>query len=208
MENQQIPVAVYAEMTPNPNTMKYVANQLLVPGGLVFEFLNANECKNFPLAERLFTFPFVKAVFITNNFITVTKNQAVDWNDITMELREYITNYLVAGYPVYENLEGQKNTDEQDSQSIADDLSAYEGVLPSNEKEERIFEILADYVQPAVENDGGAIHFKSYDEASGKLNVELKGSCNGCPSSTVTLKNGILSLFQQMMPEVKEVVSE
>lgn len=195
---------VYAEMTPNPSTMKFVANHLLARDGAVFDYTSENEAASSPLAQRLFSFPFVRSVFITQNFITVSKTDAIDWNDVMLELREYIGNYLNAGHPVFiENAQPAVPVPKEDTAAVH---GLVDHNRPETPLEERIVEILDEYVRPAVEGDGGAIHFKSFSE--GKLMVELKGSCSGCPSSTVTLKAGIQALFDRMLPEVREVVAE
>lgn len=192
---------IYAEVTPNPATMKFVSNRDLVSDGKVFEYKSESDSEGSPLAQRLFTFPFVRGIFITQNFVSVTKMDGIEWEDIMLEMREYLSNYLNAGQPIFnENAEESKLEIEKPLAGLSEHKKA-EGPI-----EEQIIEILDDYVRPAVEGDGGAIHFKHYGE--GKLTVELKGACSGCPSSTVTLKAGIQALFERMLPEVKEVVAE
>lgn len=192
---------IYAEITPNPATMKFVSNHPLALNGEVYEFASEAEAKLAPLAARLFSFPFVQKVFIAQNFITLTKMEGIEWDDVMLELREYISNFLNAGNEVF--LAGaQNNSDEQEDL----DTGVTDHVSAETPTEEKIIEILDEYIRPAVEGDGGAIHFKSFEE--GKLNVVLKGACSGCPSSSVTLKAGIKALFDRMMPEVKEVVAE
>ncbi len=190
------PVAVYSESTPNPNTMKFVTSLNL--SSTAVEFNTPEEAAEAPLAARLVAFPFVTEVFISNNFITVTKANSVEWIEVTNELREYIKNYLQAGYEVFKVLptilEEQSNTT---------NVAAH--TAPTNEVEEKIIDLMEEYIKPAVESDGGAIFFDSYQD--GVLKVELRGACSGCPSSTATLKNGIQSLFNRMMPEIKEVVA-
>jgi NFU1 iron-sulfur cluster scaffold homolog, mitochondrial len=193
MSEKKIPVAVYSESTPNPATMKFVANHMFLKDGGTIEFTSPDQTEDAPLAARLFTFPFVTGVFFAKNFITISKNDAVEWMEITNEMREYLINYLTAGYPVF-----NKKPQTQAGSNIPP--------VPQNQQEERITEILQEYIRPAVESDGGAIDFKKFEE--GKLTVTLRGACSGCPSSTITLKNGIEQLFKRMMPEVKEVVAE
>jgi Fe-S cluster biogenesis protein NfuA len=208
MESNKVPVAIYAESTPNPATMKFVASIALLPAGASVEFTSAEETTDAPLAARLFSFPFVTGVFIASNFITLTKNDLVEWQEVFGEIREYITNYLLTGHPVFSddfaknmsNKEGSVAQTENETEQV--NTAA---VSPQNEMEEKIVNILEEYVRPAVESDGGAIEFNNY--AEGKLTVVLKGACSGCPSSTMTLKNGIQGLFDQMLPEVKEVVA-
>ena len=198
METAQIPVEVYAESTPNPSTMKFVANKLLVENGNVVEYTDPAQTGDSPLAAKLFNFPFVEGLFLAGNFITVTKNDLVDWEDITLELREYISDYLRTGNSVFKVEPGT-------SQPVST-TGEFKEVVPSNDTEERIVEILEEYIRPAVEQDGGAINFKSFKD--GVVTVVLRGACSGCPSSTITLKNGIQQLFNRMLPEVKDVVAE
>lgn len=201
MNEKPLPYMIYAEVTPNPSTMKFVANRLLAKNGGVYEFSSETDAKASPLAERLFSFPFVRGVFITQNFVTVTKIEGIEWTDVMLEMREYLSNYLNAGQPIFlESAQPQAAEKEKVEQGLIDHFK------PGTPTEERIVEILDEYVRPAVEGDGGAIHFKSF--SNGTLLVELKGSCSGCPSSTVTLKAGIQALFERMLPEVKEVVAE
>ena len=195
------PTTIYAEMTPNPATMKFVANRLMIQHDAVAEFMTKAEAKGFsPLAEQLFQFPFVKSVFIAVNFVTITKNDSIGWEYVTMELREFVSDYLrnnewaVTEIPPVKKDEKPVNT----VQLINPDSLS--------EIDKKIMGILDEYVRPAVENDGGAIHYKSFDE--GKVSVILRGSCSGCPSSQATLKQGIETLLKQMMPEVTEVVAE
>lgn len=196
---KKLPFMIYAEVTPNPATMKFVANHLLVDNGSVFEFFSEADSSDSPLAQRLFSFPFVTRVFMTQNFITLTKMEGIEWDDVMLELREYISNYLNSGNEVVVNV-----SEKQESQETTEGLTDHSEA--STPVEEKIVEILDEYIRPAVEGDGGAIHFKSYED--GQLNVVLKGSCSGCPSSSVTLKAGIQALFERMLPEVKEVVAE
>jgi len=203
MAEKHLPYIIYAEVTPNPATMKFVANHLIAYNGAVYDYASEGEAAASPLAQRLFSFPFIRSVFITQNFIAVTKTDAIEWDEVMLELREYISNYLNAGQPVFtetarSNAPGHESP--EGNQGLTDHMQ------PETPVEERIVEILDEYVRPAVEGDGGAIHFKSFTD--GKLLVELKGACSGCPSSTVTLKAGIQALFDRMLPEVKEVVAE
>ena len=162
------------------------------------------ESKGSPLATRLFQFPFVKAVFINSNFITITKVDFVGWEDITLNLREFLKDYLSQGKPVVTEL--PKTTVHTDSSFKETKTIFTEHAAPANEIEHKIVELLEQYIRPAVEQDGGLITFKSFKE--GIVTVVLKGSCSGCPSSTVTLKAGIEALLKKMIPEVKEVVAE
>ena len=195
-----VPVTVYTEMTPNPTTMKFVANKYLLATGDSVEFTNKNETKGFsPLADELFNFPFVKNVFIAANFITITKTDNVPWDFITLELREFIKGWITNGGEVLIQMPTKKQqiNDKIDGNQIKDfDPSEYDDTIRS---------LLDEYVRPAVENDGGAIDFLGFED--GKVTVVLKGSCAGCPSSTATLKGGIENLLKQHLPEVQEVVA-
>jgi NFU1 iron-sulfur cluster scaffold homolog, mitochondrial len=198
------PIIIYAESTPNPSTMKFVANELLITEGATAEYKNIAESKGAPLAQALFSFPFVKSLFLSSNFISVTKTDAVSWEDITLELREYIKNYLADGKVVISELPSKVvHTDS----SFKNTTTVFtEHAAPGTETEHKIIEVLEQYVRPAVEQDGGLITFKSYKD--GIVTVILKGSCSGCPSSTITLKAGIEGLLKRMVPGVTEVVSE
>ena len=200
------PVTIYAEMTPNPNTMKFVADHMLVNPGDVVEFLSALEAKgNSTLAEALFNFPFVTRIFITQNFVTVYKNNLVEWSDISLELREFIREWLsvneepVQNIPELEILETVSESKQKITTNIAPVINT--------EMDQKIVDLINEYIQPAVEQDGGAIHFQSFDTDSGQVTVILKGSCSGCPSSTATLKGGVENLLKTHIPEITEVVA-
>ena len=189
-------ITVYAEVTPNPAVMKYVANKIIVTQ--TYEFKNIDEAKNAELAKQLFHFPFVKEVFIDQNYISITKYDMADWNDVTMELREFIRNYLIEGKEVVspEANEIRNLTANEHSEQIDDATS------------QQIINILEEFVKPAVASDGGNILFQSYEEESKTVNVILQGACSGCPSSTFTLKNGIETMLKNMMGDkVNEVVA-
>lgn len=195
-----VPVTVYTEMTPNPTTMKFVANKYLLATGDSVEFSNKNETKGFsPLADELFNFPFVKNVFIAANFITITKTDNVPWDFITMELREFIKGWITNGGEILIQMPTQKQQAVQkvEGKPLKD--------FNPTEYDDPIRALLDEYVRPAVENDGGAIDFLGFED--GKVTVQLKGSCAGCPSSTATLKGGIENLLKQHLPEVQEVVA-
>ncbi|MER3464302.1 MAG: NifU family protein [Chitinophagaceae bacterium] len=187
-------ISIYTEMTPNPETMKFVANKLLYPGKSI-DFPDMESAKPSPLAQELFGFPFIKAVFIASNFVTLTKTSETDWNDVIPSIREFLKEYLEEGKSVI-NEEEVAAIKPQSSNDIAAD----------DDVVKRIKELLENYVRPAVEMDGGAIQFKSYDE--GVVNLMLQGSCSGCPSSMITLKAGIEGMMKRMIPEVREVVAE
>ena len=200
------PVTIYAEMTPNPNTMKYVADHMLVESGVVVEFLNSNEAKGYStFAEALFNFPFITRIFIAQNFVTVYKNDMVDWSDVTMELREFIKEWLMENENPVQEIPQQVVAASNKEKSISTTTNLAPEI--NTKKDQQIVDLIDEYVQPAVEQDGGAIHFQSYDEESGAVTVILKGSCSGCPSSTATLKGGVENLLKSHLPEIKEVVA-
>ncbi|GAA4448030.1 hypothetical protein GCM10023189_05270 [Nibrella saemangeumensis] len=191
------PVMLYTESSPNPNSMKFVLNFPLVPEGLSFDYAEPGDAllegKNSPLAVALFGFDFVRRVFISSNFITVTKDDATDWNDVLFELKFYIKQYFEEQKLVF----SQRTMDANSTKVEAD-----------SETVQKIKAVLDQYVRPAVESDGGAINFYSFDENSGTVKVLLQGSCSGCPSSTLTLKAGIENLLTRLVPEVKQVEAE
>ena len=208
-------ITVYAESTPNPSAMKFVASQMLIEDGIE-EYFSASETGNCKLAAKLFEYPFVKSVFITANFISVHKTETIEWFEVHNEVRQVISEILNSDEPLF--LKGDQteqpksdsisNLQFQTSNSSIPDEKSQISNPPSIEGiDAQISEILDEYVRPAVEGDGGAIQFKSYDE--GKVTVTLRGACSGCPSSTVTLKSGIETLLKQMMPgKITEVVAE
>jgi len=198
------PVIIYAESTPNPASMKFVANQLLLSDGATAQYLSKAETKGAPLATKLFDFPFVKSVFFASNFVTILKTDAVQWEEITLELRDFIRTYINEGKPVITEL--PKTEVAVDNTFTTKKPVFTEHAAPSTELEVKIVEILEQYIRPAVEGDGGSITFKGFTD--GVVTVQLRGSCSGCPSSTITLKAGIEGLLKRMIPEVKEVVSE
>ena len=200
------PVTIYAEMTPNPNTIKYVADHMLVESGVVVEFLSQKEAKGYStFAEALFNFPFVTRVFIAQNFVTIYKNDLVEWSDVTLEMREFVKEWLmenenpVQHVPKQEVMETSIESPKLTTTNLAPEINT--------KKDQQIVDLIDEYVQPAVEQDGGAIHFQSYNEESGVVTVILKGSCSGCPSSTATLKGGVENLLKSHLPEIKEVVA-
>lgn len=204
-KTMKVPVTVYAEMTPNPSTMKFVANKYLLGTGDSVEFKSKAEAKGYsPLAEELLTFPFVDGVFIAANFVTVTKTDNLSWDFITMELREFVKSWIEEGKDILIQMPSPHA-----SAPTADDESAPvtpTKVYAETEYDDAIRNLLDEYVRPAVENDGGAIDYCGFED--GTVTVVLKGSCSGCPSSTATLKGGIENLLKQHLPEVKEVVAE
>lgn len=196
----KIPVTVYAEMTPNPSTMKFVANNYLIDPSSSAEFTSQSETKGYsPLADELFNFPFVKGVFIAANFVSVTKNDALSWDFVTTELRDFIRNYIADGKEILTRLPDPKP-------AVTENKTIDTSNYSPSEFDEAIKGLLDEYVKPAVESDGGAIEFRNFD--NGVVTVVLRGACSGCPSSTQTLKGGIEQLLTQHIPEVKEVVAE
>ena len=181
--------SIYAEQTPNPETMKFVFNKMILPEEAE-DYPTKEKANASPIAKSLFEFSFVNGVFVMNNFITITRAPETEWHEITPIIKEFLKAYVEAGEPI----------------SYKSDKSNIEGA--DNVIVAQILDILDTYIKPAVENDGGMISFKSFNEESGLVTVELKGSCSGCPSSTVTLKKGIEGLLTRMVPQVKEVVAE
>jgi Fe-S cluster biogenesis protein NfuA len=189
---KNIPVTVYAESTPNPKVMKFVANKKLVIQSV--EFKNIDEAKVSPLAQKLFHFPFVKEVFFDENYVSISKFEMAEWNDITMELREFVRNYLQEGNEVLTEeavSSTEKKAEQNQSASVAtEDL---------DDTSKQIVAILDEYIKPAVASDGGNILFSSYDPENKNVKVILQGACSGCPSSTITLKNGIETMLKEML---------
>ncbi|MFV0566375.1 MAG: NifU family protein [Flavobacteriaceae bacterium] len=195
-ETKKVPVTVYAESTPNPSVMKFVSNKKIVTTH--FEFTSIDQAKLSPLATALFHFPFVKSVFFEENYVSITKYDIAEWQDITLELREFIKAHIEQGKDVVlphaaETL--QKSTQQLDTKFDA---------LDDTSKE--IINILEEYVKPAVASDGGNIQFIAYDAQTKNVSVLLQGACSGCPSSTFTLKNGIENMLKQMLKDKVETV--
>ena len=194
------PVMLYTEQTPNPESLKFVTNRMLYKG--TADFRQAELAKDWsPLATELFKMPYVKGVYICNNFVTITKEMNYAWEDIKLKTKEFIKDYVSESKSIVsEGFEAEMAK-----------LEAEKGVGYQYEGEEaeivvKIKELIEKYVKPAVEMDGGNIEFHAYDK--GKVTVLLQGSCSGCPSSTVTLKSGIEGMLKRMVPEVTEVVAE
>jgi Fe-S cluster biogenesis protein NfuA len=188
-------ISIYTEMTPNPETMKFVANKLLYPGKSI-DFPEPEAAGPSPLAGELFSFPFVKGVFIASNFVTLTKTPEADWEDIKPSVRQFLKEYLEQGRTIIHEDQIVQRKDASSDITLSEDGDVVT----------RIKELLENYVKPAVEMDGGAIQFKKFEE--GVVTVMLQGSCSGCPSSMVTLKSGIEGMMKRMIPEVTEVVAE
>jgi len=186
---KKTPVSIYSESTPNPAVLKFVANKKLVD--FQIEFNSIDECQDSPLALKLFNFPFVKSIFIDENFISITKYDIASWDEITLTIRNFIKEYIEDGNPI-----------------ITEDFKKAPPIEQENldETSKEIISILDEYVKPAVASDGGNILFKSYDEKTKSVSVILQGACSGCPSSTVTLKNGIENMLKEMLHGKVEVV--
>ena len=191
-------IEVYAEVTPNPAVMKFATNKRLTE--IDVEYKNIEEAsKSSPLAQAIFNFPFVKEVFISDNYISVTKYDMIEWNEVFAEVRTFIREYLVEGKTIIKEIPA---TTKSTSENIVVENVPLEGV-PA-----QIVDILEEYIKPAVAGDGGNIAFKSYDESNKVVSVILQGACSGCPSSTATLKNGIETLLKEMLPnQINEVVA-
>lgn len=187
--SKKVPVTIYAESTPNPSVLKFVANKPLVDG--TFEFKNIDEAKHAPLAQALFHFSFVKEVFISANYVSVTKFDIVEWQEVSLELREFIRTFIEDGKQILSDaiLNEVKETSTSEKKET----------IPLDDFSQKIVEILNEYVKPAVASDGGNIAFQSFDENTKTVKVILQGACSGCPSSTVTLKNGIETMLKDML---------
>ncbi|RYD98272.1 MAG: NifU family protein [Sphingobacteriales bacterium] len=187
-------ISIYTEMTPNPETMKFVANKLLYPGKSI-DFPEEKDAAPSALAQALFAFPFVRGIFIASNFVTLTKTADTEWVEIIPTIRQFLKSYLEEGKEIIneELVPAKDNKEEQFSDADVDVVT-------------RIKEMLENYVKPAVEMDGGAITFIGFDD--GIVKLALQGSCSGCPSSMITLKSGIEGMMKRMIPEVKEVIAE
>ncbi len=183
---------IYTEMTPNPDSLKFVMNQLLLPDQSA-DYRDPESAKNSPLAQELFEYPFVAGVFINNNFVSITKNEEQEWEEVIPQIKLFLKEYVQAGKPVIDEeapeTESGNKVNESDDETVA-----------------KIKQMLENYVKPAVEMDGGAIQFQSFE--NGVLTLELQGSCSGCPSSMVTLKQGIESMMQRMVPQVEKVEAQ
>ena len=181
--------SIYAESTPNPGVMKFVANRMLVDKSI--EITQAEQAKDISVAKALFNFPFVKSLYLSSNFISIAKTDNVEWDMIAMQLRNFITDFL--------NEEGLKNYTENitEEEIIKSEVKSEKSTeqIEFTDKEKAIIDLLNEYIKPAVEADGGAITFNSY--VGDVVTVNLKGACSGCPSATSTLKGGIESLLNQ-----------
>lgn len=189
VKTKKVPVTVYAESTPNPSAVKFVANKRLVTAS--HEFTNIDDAKYSPFATELFQFPFVKNIFIADNYVSVTKYDVAEWQDITMELREFITRFIENGNIIVESHAPEvEKKSQQEQDKVFDAL---------DDTSQQIVNILEEYIKPAVASDGGNIQFESYDKDTKVVKVILQGACSGCPSSTFTLKNGIENMLKEML---------
>ncbi len=193
------PVMIYTEQTPNPESLKFVTNRMLYQGTADFKTIELAEEWS-PLATALFENPYVNGVYISNNYVTITKEVNYQWQEIMIDLKSFIQQYVELHNPIMK--EGFSEAMAKiENESAASQYSENDAVLVK-----KIKELLDTYVKPAVEMDGGNIEFKKYED--GIVYVIMQGACSGCPSSTMTLKAGIEGMLKRMIPEVKEVVQE
>lgn len=191
---------LYTEQTPNPESLKFVTNRMLYKG--TADFREEELAKEWsPLATAIFEMPYVKGVYICNNFVTVTKEMNYEWADIMLKMKEFIKKYIEEGGEIVD--EGFADAM---AEIEAERGASYEYTGDEAEIVKKIKDLIETYVKPAVEMDGGNIEFKAWDQ--GTVVLTMQGACSGCPSSTVTLKAGIEGMLKRMIPEVKEVVAE
>ncbi len=194
------PIMLYTEQTPNPESLKFVTNRMLYRG--TADFRTEDLAKEWsPLAMELFDMPYVNGVYICNNFVTISKEMNYAWEDIMLNLKEFIKSYVEEGKGIVNDGFAEAMAEIEKERGISYEYDGEEAEIVV-----KIKELIDKYVKPAVEMDGGNIEFKSFDK--GKVSVILQGSCSGCPSSTVTLKSGIEGMLKRMVPEVTEVVAE
>lgn len=199
------PFVVYAEETPNPSAMKFVTDKMLLPPALHLEFNHMPAKGEFPLGEHLFKFPFIDKIYINANFISIHKKDVAEWTDIYMDVRNFISEFLNKNGFILNVVSLNDKTIHQNTEESEGGIGINHKE-PGNETEKKIVEILDHYIRPGVESDGGFIAFRKLENK--KLFVELRGSCRGCPSSMMTLKNGIEALMKRLLPdEVEEVIS-
>jgi len=185
-------IEIYTEMTPNPESVKFITNQHILPN-FQLDFKTRELASGSALAKALFDIPFVNGVFIANNFVTITKKAEYDWFEITPELKEAVKKFIASGIkPV-------------DDALLPNDLLGEKQAVTATDIESKIKDLLEKYVKPAIQMDGGHIEFRSFED--GVVRLALQGSCSGCPSSTLTLKSGIEGLLKRMVPEVESVES-
>jgi Fe-S cluster biogenesis protein NfuA len=191
---ERVAVTVYAESTPNPSAMKFVANKKITDQTLSFE--NIDTAQDAPLVKELFNFPFVKEVFMDENYISISKHETTQWEEVVMEIRGFIKSYLEEEKMI---LGPSFDSNPQNTNITNPDQTL-------NDTEQEIVKILEEYVKPAVASDGGNIIFDSYEDSEKRVKVVLQGACSGCPSSTFTLKNGIENILKEMLPGKVELV--
>ena len=204
------PTSVYAEMTPNPEVMKFVADRPLIDGPAQAEFTSKAECAGYSsLAEELFNFPFVTGVFISGTFVSVTKDDSLGWEMIAMQMREYIQQWLTEHATAVEEVPPVRTTaaPAPDAAPAAGEpvVALADADIVPTEHDQAIADLLEEFVRPAVEADGGAIDFRAFID--GTVHVRLRGACAGCPSSTATLKDGIERLLTSKLDVVQSVVA-
>ncbi|WP_124979652.1 NifU family protein [Nonlabens xiamenensis] len=199
--NKQVPVTVYAEATPNPNAMKFVANKKLTVQSK--EFKSIADTEDNSLARQLYQFPFIKEFYVDENYISIQKHEVVTWEEVTQEVRSFIREALAQGVQIGESrYESKAITMDQTTSPTAPQREDLDDVS------QKIVEILDEYIKPAVASDGGNIVFEGYEEEKGEVRVILQGACSGCPSSTMTLKNGIETMLKDMIPgKINSVVA-
>jgi Fe-S cluster biogenesis protein NfuA len=200
-EKKKVPVTVYAEATPNPNSMKFVANKKLTVNSKEFKSINDTEVDT--LSRALYSFPFIKELYVDENYISIQKHDVTTWEEVTHEVRSFIRETLESGKAVGETTYQSAAIVKEKGESV--DLPKFENLDDISKK---IVEILDEYIKPAVASDGGNIVFEGYEESSGEVRVILQGACSGCPSSTMTLRNGIESMLKEMIPgKIERVVA-
>jgi Fe-S cluster biogenesis protein NfuA len=192
-EKKKVPVTVYAEATPNPNAMKFVANKKLTVNSKEFKSINDTEAGT--LARDLYTFPFIKELYVDENYISIQKHDVISWDKVTHEVRSFIRETLESGKTIGETKHESAAIVKEKGESV--DLPKFENLDDISKK---IVEILDEYIKPAVASDGGNIVFEGYEENTGEVRVILQGACSGCPSSTMTLRNGIETMLKEMIP--------
>ena len=188
LDLKKIPVTVYAESTPNPSVMKFVANKMLVDS--VYEFKSIEDTSTAPIAAALFQFPFVKEIFLDTNYISINKKEEVEWETVVMKVREFIRAYIEDGKTIISSAAPIQETFSSSATPIEE----------LDETSQEIVKIIEDYIKPAVASDGGNILFDNYNTEDKSVQVVLQGACSGCPSSTITLKNGIETMLKEMLP--------
>lgn len=193
------PVMLYTEQTPNPESLKFVTNKMLYQG--TADFRDEELARKWsPLASALFDMAYVRGVYITNNFVTITKEMNYDWEDVKLKIKDFLKKYIQEGGQIL------KEGFEEEAERIRVEHAAKNFTGEAGDIARKVKELIDTYVKPGVEMDGGNIEFKAYE--NGKVYVTMQGACSGCPSSSVTLKAGIEGMLKRMVPEVQEVIQE